>query len=99
MMVAWNRERETERDLKAYILKIEVTRLNERPKSLIRREVGLWYSHHVPLSKVGKTRFGMMGEKKKFLFLMPGLRHLRDFQMELLNRYLVCSQHRGRRQG
>lgn len=39
MMVAWNREETEERDLK-HILKIEVTRLNERPKSLIRKRSG-----------------------------------------------------------
>jgi len=39
MMVAWNREETEKRDLK-YILKVEVTRLNERPKSLVRKRSG-----------------------------------------------------------
>lgn len=54
-------------DLK-YILKVEVTRLNERCKSLVRKRSGFGTLIHVPLRKVGKTRFGMM-EKKSFFFL------------------------------
>lgn len=67
MMVTWKREETEKRDLK-YILKAEVTRLNERRKSLVRKRSGFGTLIHVPLRKVGKTRFGMM-EKKRFFFL------------------------------